>query len=260
MFGTCPLIYDKIIVLHSGCFKILFLKSSSSTYKSLVIFTVTGINPACSAAAGTERTGRRIVISMLALTIFATASAGVSVPADSVLPGMIRAAWQAHGGSDERLVLDSIPLPGREEVTLHLERFYVTTPGTRFVRGQRGQEDEGLAFDPDSVILLRGMKMTGNPARSRFLGHSHVGPIVVLLPMRISRRYFGFTGPGRLRGTSSGASRRRSRGSSCLPSSCSASNVTPRMYKRMPFTRSVIWNSLPAFRSFSGAASRTTSS
>jgi len=68
-----------------------------------------------------------------------------------------------HGAARERgekktytLDVDLGSDHGMRRETLMLERFFVTTPETRFVLGRRGGPDEPLAFDPEHVILLRG--------------------------------------------------------------------------------------------------------
>lgn len=49
-------------------------------------------------------------------------------------------------------------------VTTTLQRFYVTTPNTKFVLGSRGQEDSTFAFDPNNVKLLHGFVQGDNPS------------------------------------------------------------------------------------------------
>ncbi|RMH11474.1 MAG: hypothetical protein D6695_09105 [Planctomycetota bacterium] len=70
----------------------------------------------------------------------------------------------------QRYVLSSVPIPdaiGRGTwVDLELTRFEVTTPDTRFVIGNPGQDDTELGFDPNRVVLMRG-SIAGE-------AHSHV--------------------------------------------------------------------------------------
>ncbi len=75
-------------------------------------------------------------------------------------------AWLAPGG---QAVLAEVPVPGvalaAGGVTIELERFSVTTPGTRFVVGSPNGKDRPLDFDPSEVVLMRG-QIAGDP-------HSH---------------------------------------------------------------------------------------
>lgn len=54
-----------------------------------------------------------------------------------------------------------LSMPGQARVELTLRRVRVATGATRFVRGRRGGADEPIAFDPESVVLLRGKGVDG---------------------------------------------------------------------------------------------------
>lgn len=59
----------------------------------------------------------------------------------------------AHPGV---IAVRDFPLESGKRVTLEVERFRVTTPGTRFVAGGGDRGERAIDFDPEAVILLRG--------------------------------------------------------------------------------------------------------
>ncbi len=69
--------------------------------------------------------------------------------------------------------LEAFPLSQDLQVDLTLERFTVTAPGSRFVRGGR-HGDRPLDFDSASVVLLRGT-VAGRPGSRAFLALSDHG-------------------------------------------------------------------------------------
>lgn len=73
----------------------------------------------------------------------------------------------------ERAEFAGVPVPGVGRVRLHLSRFAVTTPETRFVVGDRRGGDVELGFDMDSVVLLRG-EVEGD-GRSHVFLSEHAG-------------------------------------------------------------------------------------
>ena len=70
--------------------------------------------------------------------------------------------------------LEQFPLSADVTVDLQLQRFRVTTPGTRFVVGHAGAGDTEWAFDPDRVTLLRG-RVIGEPGSHVFMALSEWG-------------------------------------------------------------------------------------
>jgi len=79
--------------------------------------------------------------------------------------------------------IEGFPLRPGLSVDLDIEPFRVTGPGTRFVLGRAGGEDETLVFDPSSVHLFRG-EVTGRAgshvflalAEGRSVGRIDLGP------------------------------------------------------------------------------------
>lgn len=69
------------------------------------------------------------------------------------------------------LLIQGFPIGIGRSLDLEVERFWVTKPGTRFVVGGHGGKDEPLAFDPDSVVLLRG-RVAGRPHSSVYIAIS----------------------------------------------------------------------------------------
>jgi hypothetical protein len=69
------------------------------------------------------------------------------------------------------MLVHGFPLTPGRLVDLEVERFWVTRPGTRFVAGGADGRDVPLAFDPDSVVLLRG-RVAGYPHSNVYLGIS----------------------------------------------------------------------------------------
>ncbi len=55
-----------------------------------------------------------------------------------------------------RVVIPEFPIPGGGTIDLELTRFHVTTPATKFVVGRKGQPDQVLDFDHQSIVHLRG--------------------------------------------------------------------------------------------------------
>lgn len=55
-----------------------------------------------------------------------------------------------------RILIDSFPLSADHAADLELERFRIVQPGAQFVLGRAHGDNAPLAFDPESIILLRG--------------------------------------------------------------------------------------------------------
>src|SRR3954465_14071899 len=119
---------------------------------------------------------------------FNPGAAPIQRPPDCILPSPFTIAGPRSGLFVVRVDLDALaagigqvgsaliqgfPLSPAERIDLEVERFWVTSPGAQFVLGgdQAGAGDASFAFDPGSVILLRG-RVVGRPRPHVFLGLS----------------------------------------------------------------------------------------
>jgi DNA-binding beta-propeller fold protein YncE len=96
--------------------------------------------------------------------------------------GVLITRWDARAlrevlGLTGAAVIRDFPLTPGRRVDLEVERFWVTSPMVRFVAGGGTggvDHDQDLAFDPESVILLRG-RVAGRPRSHVYIGLSPHG-------------------------------------------------------------------------------------
>jgi hypothetical protein len=115
--------------------------------------------------------------------------------------GVLITRWDAQVlrgglGLTGAAVIRDFPLTPGRRVDLEVERFWVTSPQVRFVAGSPGgidSNDQDLAFDPESVILLRG-RVAGHPRSRVYLGLSPYGSQGLI---EVDGERFGISSKGR---------------------------------------------------------------
>ena len=120
----------------------------------------------------------RVLLILGVLAIGASGSAAEAElsegPASTRVRVHLDASWDSLSAPAGKATIEDFPLQPGLKVDLALERFRVTNHQTRFVVGQGPDREEALAFDPDSVLLLRG-RVVGDPDSRVFMALSDHG-------------------------------------------------------------------------------------